>query len=108
LKAFRSLLVFCDFSVAVAVCWRRGVIVEGENYYGHWRWWLPLANFIVPSVAKDEDLLLLQCRSIANELRRHRRLVAAVVTDRSVVEALRLVLLLEGASQWWLKLNRWR
>jgi hypothetical protein len=48
-------------------------------------------------------ILVLQCRSIASELGRYRRLVAAVVTDRSVVEALRLVLLLEcGCWRWWL------
>jgi len=69
---------------------------------------LSLVSFTIPSIAEDEDLLLLQCHSIASELGRYRQLVAAVVTDRSVVKALRLVLLLEGAIQWWLKLNRWR
>ena len=67
---------------------------------------MSLVSFTVPSVAEDEDLLLLQCRSIASELGRYRGLVATVVTDRSVVEALRLVLLLEGANQWWLRLHR--
>ena len=69
---------------------------------------MSLVSFTSPSVAEDKDLLLLQCRSIARELGRYRQLVAAVVTDRSVVKALRLVLLLEGVIQWWLKLNRWR
>ena len=46
---------------------------------------MPLASFIFPSVAEDEDLLLLQFRSISSELGRYRRLVAAVATHRSVV-----------------------
>jgi len=66
---------------------------------------LSRVSFTSLSVAEDEDLLLLQCRSIASELGRYRQLVAAIVTDWSVVKALRLVLLLEGAIQWWLKLN---
>jgi hypothetical protein len=69
---------------------------------------LSLVSFTILSVAEDEDLLLLQCCSISRELGRYRQLVAVVVTDRFVVKALRLVLLLEGAIQWWLKLNRWR
>jgi hypothetical protein len=89
-------------------CWRRDITVEGEDYCGHLRWWLSLVSFTLLSVAEDEDLLLLQCRSIARELGRYRQLVAVVVIDRFVVKALRLVLLLEGAIQWWLKLNRWR
>ena len=59
---------------------------------------MPLASFTVPFVAEDEDLLLLQFPSIASELGRYRRLVAAVATHKSVMEALRLVLLLKGAS----------
>nr|TKS17216.1 putative mitochondrial adenine nucleotide transporter BTL1 isoform X2 [Populus alba] len=77
-------------------------VIREEGLRGLYRGWGATCLkpvFTVPSVAEDEDLLLLQFRSIAGELRCGRRLVVVVVTNGSAVEALWEF---TGGARWWL------